>query len=178
MSARALSVAMLSSLALLACSGGEHEDIKQWMKDATKDLKGRVPPLPEIIPFPVVSYDAMDLVDPFRPSKIEPDKKFGGGTAGGVKPDFDRRREPLEAFPLESLKMVGVLQQKKMNYALIQSGKALYQVKIGNYMGQNFGIITDITDSEVHLKELVQDSAGDWVERNSTLQLQEQEARK
>jgi type IV pilus assembly protein PilP len=180
MKARLLSLASLALLSLLlaACNGEEHQDIKQWMNEATKDLKGRVPPLPEIMPFPVVSYDAMDLVDPFRASKIEPDKKIGGGSAGGVKPDFERRKEPLEAFPLESLKMVGLIQQKNLNFALIQTGKALYQVKIGNYMGQNFGIVTNITDSEVQLKELVQDSAGDWVERNSTLQLQEQETRK
>ncbi len=176
MNARLVS-ATLVCLALAACGGEEHQDLKQWMKDQTKDLKGRVPPLPEIKPFPVVSYDAADLVDPFKPSKIEPEKKIAGG-GKGIQPDFDRRREPLEAFPLESLKMVGVIRQGKMNHAVILAGKSVYQVKIGNYMGQNFGIITDIKEDEVQLKELVQDSSGDWVERNSTLQLQVQEAKK
>ena len=95
-----------------------------------------------------------------------------------MKPDLDRRKEPLEAFPLESLKMVGVLQKDKMIHAIIQAGKAVHQVKIGNYMGQNFGIITNITESEIQLRELVQDAVGDWVERTSSLQLQEQEVKK
>ncbi len=165
-------------LVLAACGGGEHEDLKRWMAESTKDFKGHVPPLPEIRPFPVVSYDAVDVVDPFRASKIEPEKRAGRGAGTGIQPDFDRRREPLEAFPLESLKMVGMLQQGKMKHAVILAGKSVYQVKIGNYMGQDFGIITNITDSEVQLRELVQDSSGVWGERTSALELQVQEARK
>jgi type IV pilus assembly protein PilP len=94
---------------------------------------------------------------------------------GGIKPDLERRKEPLEAYPLESLKMVGTLMKGKMVHALVQADKTLHQVKIGNYMGQNFGIITDINDSEVKLKELVPDSLGDYAERTSTLQLQEKQ---
>ena len=168
-------LAVLASLMLTACGGDVHEDLKLWMKDATKDLKGRAPPLPEIKPFPVVSYDAGEKLDPFKPVGIDPEKKAVGG---GIKPDFDRRKEPLEAYPLESLKMVGLLQQAKMKHAIIRAGTAVHQVKIGNYMGQNFGIITNISESEVQIRELVQDPAGDWVERTSTLQLQEQETKK
>jgi type IV pilus assembly protein PilP len=164
-------------LGLSACGGEEHQDLREWMKESTKDFKGHVPPLPEIKPFPVVSYDAADLVDPFRPSKIEPVKKAGAGGGGTSQPDFDRRKEPLEAYPLESLKMVGVIQQNKMTHAVILAGKAIYQVKIGNYMGQNFGIVTNISDHEVQLRELVQDSSGDWTERTSSLELQVQEAK-
>lgn len=176
MNGRLISLALACAM-LSACGGDEHEDLKQWMVSETKDLKGRVPPLPEIKPFPVVSYDAMDVVEPFRPSKIEPEKKMAG-SGTGIQPDFDRRKEPLEAFPLESLKMAGVIQQGKMTHAIILAGKSVYQVKAGNYMGQNFGIITNITDAEVQLRELVQDSSGVWIERNSTLELQVQEARK
>lgn len=161
---------------LSACSNDVHQDLKQWMKDATKDLKGRVPPLPVIKPFPVVSYEAGEKSDPFRPTNIETEKKSGGGS--GAKPNFDRRKEPLEAFPLESLKMIGLLQKGKTKHAIIRAGTQVYQVIVGNYIGQNFGIITELNDNEVKLKELVQDSAGDWVERTSTLQLQEQETRK
>ena len=163
-------------LFLAACGNDVHQDLKQWMKDSTKDLKGRVPPLPEIRPFPAVSYEAGEKSDPFRPTNIESEKKSGGGT--GAKPNFDRRKEPLEAFPLESLKMIGLIQKGKTRHAIIRAGTQIYQATIGNYIGQNFGIITDLTDSEVKLKELVQDSAGDWVERTSTLQLQEQETKK
>jgi len=169
---------LLASLLLLsACSSDEHQDVKEWMKDASKDIKGRVLPLPEIKPFPIVSYDASDLPNPFSPSKFEPDKK-AEGSGGGIKPNFNRFREPLEAYPLESLKMVGLLKQEKMTNAIIRADNKAYLVKIGNYLGQNFGMIVDITDSEVQLKELVQDSSGDWVERPSSLQLQEQETKK
>jgi len=118
------------------------------------------------------------LVEPYNASKIEPERKAGSG--GGIRPDMDRRMEPLEAYPLESLKMVGTLTKGKMVHALVQADKNLHQVKIGNYMGQNFGIITDINENEVKLKELVPDSLGDYMERTSTLQLQEkqQEGRK
>lgn len=164
---------LMACLALAACGGDEHQDLKQWMKDATKDIKGRIPPLPEIKPFPVIAYETADLVDPFKPSKLEPEKKSG---AGGLQPDLNRRKEALEAYPLESLKMVGTLMKGKMLHALVQADKNVHQVKIGNYMGQNFGIITNISETEITLRELVQDSLGDYSERTSTLQLQEKAA--
>lgn len=174
---RRLALAVVAC-ALTACGSGEHADLKQWMKESTQDLKGKIPPLPEIKPFPVIAYEADDLVDPFNPKKIEPEKKAGGG--GGVQPDLNRRREPLEGYPLESLRMVGTLMKQSAVHAIIAADNTYHQVKVGNYMGQNFGVVTKISDAEVALKELVQDAAGDWTERTSTLQLQEkqQEARK
>ncbi|HXU93571.1 MAG TPA: pilus assembly protein PilP, partial [Gallionella sp.] len=82
--------------------------------------------------------------------------------------------EALEEFPLESLKMVGYLYQNKVAYAVIRApdGK-LHRVKAGNYVGLNFGLIQEVTDTEVIIKEMVQDSAGDWSERMSSLQLME-----
>lgn len=167
-------LALALALSMVGCGGGEHEDLKQWMAASTKDLRGKVPPLPEIKPFPVVAYDAADLVDPFNPKKLEPNKQQKSGT--GLQPDLNRQREPLEAYPLESLKMVGTLMQSKKFHALVQADKTLHQVRVGNYLGQNFGVITKIAETEVSLKELVQDSSGDWTERMSTLQLQEKGA--
>ncbi len=172
-----LPLSLMAGLLLSACGIDEHQDLKQWMQESSKDIKGKVLPLPEIKPFPIVSYETSDLLDPFNPSKIEPDKKANVG-GGGIKPDLNRFKQPLEAFPLESLKMVGLLKQGKMKNAIILADKTVYMVKIGNYMGQNFGMVVDITDAEVQLKELVQDSSGDWVERSNTLQLQEQEMKK
>lgn len=177
MKRRAPILMLLAGLLLGACGSEEHQDLKQWMKDATKDMKGRVPPLPEIKPFPIVSYEAVELTDPFSAVKIGPDRKPEGG-GGGLKPDLKRFKEPLEAYPLDTLKMVGLIQQGKMLNAIIKADKAVHLVKIGNYMGQNFGMVTQITESEVQLRELIQDSAGDWVERPSSLQLQEQETKK
>ena len=166
---------VLVALVLAACSNSEHDDLRQWMDDASKNIKGRIPPLPQVKPYEPVAYDVSNLMDPFKPSKIGVEQKKSGG---GLRPDMDRPREPLEAYPLESLKYVGVMTRKKSSYALIQVDGALYQVRPGNYMGQNFGVITKVSESEVALKELVQDSAGDWVEKESSLLLQSQEAPK
>jgi type IV pilus assembly protein PilP len=163
-----LTVAML-----IGCGGDEHQDIKEWMADASKDMHGRVQPIPEIKAFPIVSYDAGDLPEPFSPGKVVPEKRTGGG---GIQPDFDRPKEPLEAYPLESLKMVGVVRKNKVLHALIEVDRTVYQARPGNHMGQSFGVITSITDAQVNIKELVQDPSGqtaDWVERIATLQLQE-----
>ena len=167
--------ALLLFLALTACVGDDHEDLRQWMNDETKNLRGRIPPLPQVKPYEPMPYDAGGLVDPFRSAKLGLDQKKGGG---GRTPDMDRPREPLEAYPLESLKYVGVMVRKNAAYAIIQADASLYQVRTGNYMGQNFGVVTRISEDEVKLKELVQDAAGDWVERESTLQLQAQEGKK
>ena len=169
-------VAALLSLFLLACSGTDHEDLRQWMSDVSKGLKGKVPELPQVKPYEAVPYDVGNLLDPFKPGKIGPEQKKGSG--GGLQPDLDRPREPLEAYPLESLKYVGVMTRKSTSFAIVLADGALYQVRAGNYMGQNFGVITKISELEVKLKELVQDSAGDWTERESVLMLQGQEGKK
>lgn len=162
-------------LAVLAgCGGSEHEDIKQWMAESSKDLRGEAPPLPELKAFPIISYNATEELDPFSAGRIEPEKKEGGGK----KPDFDRPREQLESFPLESMSYVGVVskQKEKSHHALIRVDNVVYQAGRGNYVGQNFGRIIDITDTEIILVETVQDPSGqtsDWVERQMTLQLQD-----
>lgn len=160
---------------LSACSSGGHEDIKSWMEESSRELKGVIPPLPELKPFPVVSYDAAEKIDPFNALRIDPERKESGGAG---KPDFDRPKEQLEAYPLESISYIGVVNKTKNNakHAVVQVDGVVYQVGKGNYMGQNFGRIVNITNSEIVLKEIVQDPSGqtsDWVERQMTLQLQE-----
>ena len=162
-----------AALILAGCAGDEHNDLKQWMTDSAKDLHGRVQAIPEVKAFPVVSYEAADTVAPFDPRKIQPDKR---GAGAGMQPDFDRPREPLEAFPLESLKMVGVVNIKNGFHALVSASGVVHQVKPGNHIGLDFGVITAVTASEVRIKELVQDPSGqtaDWVERPAVLQLQD-----
>ena len=166
-------LAIALGLMLAACAGEEFGDLKAELKDKTKDLRGKIEPLPVVKPYEPVPYKAFDQTDPFSSAKIELVTKSAGGAGGGLKPDFNRPREPLEAYPLESLKMVGVLQQRKASFALVKADVGLYRVKVGNYMGQNFGLITTITESQIQLRELIQDPAGDWAERQSTLQLQE-----
>ena len=164
-------VAAAMAVALGGCSS-EMDDLKQFVRESDKGLPRRIDPLPAVKPFEPFTYEGFDLPDPFKPRKLTAPKEGSG--AGGVAPDLNRRKEPLEAFPLEQLKMVGTLSQGKDTYALVRADKTLYRVKKGNYMGQNFGLITDVTDSEIKLKEIVQDSAGDWAERQSVLPLLEE----
>lgn len=160
---------------LAACGGSEHSDIKKWMDGETKAMKGRVEKIEEPKKFSAFKYESEKNADPFNASKISQvsDDKKGSAKGGGLKPDFDRPKQVLEAFPLESMVMVGMMKQRTAYYGIIKAETNLHRVKIGNYMGQNFGIITGITETEITLKELVQDGGGDWVERVSTLQLQE-----
>ncbi len=170
-----MKIALALSLALLlaACTGEEFGDLKAELKEKTKDMRGRIEPLPVVKPYEPVPYKAFDQPDPFSTAKIELVTKSAGAGGGGLKPDLNRPKEPLEAYPLESLRMVGVLQQKKASYALVKADTGLYRVGVGNYMGQNFGLITLITDSQIQLRELIQDAVGDWTERQSTMLLQE-----
>ena len=160
---------------LVAGCSSELDDLKKFVRDSDKGLPRRIEALPAVKPFEPFAYEGFDLPDPFRPRKLAAPKE---GTGGGIAPDLNRRKEPLEAFPLEQLKMVGTLEQGKETYALVRADKTLYRVKKGNYMGQNFGLITDVNDNEIKLKEIVQDSAGDWAERQSVLPLLEEAAGK
>jgi type IV pilus assembly protein PilP len=170
-----------STLAALAvtlaagCGGEEHRDLKEELNQLTKDLRGRVDPLPQVKPYEPVPYTAEGQIDPFRPQRIEV-VQAGRATSGATSSLIDEQRkrppEPLEAFPLESIQMLGTITQEEV-FALVKAGPNLYRVRKGNYMGQNFGVITEIDEAQVSLKELVQDSTGDWVERMSSLQLVE-----
>lgn len=172
---RSIAVPLVAAL-LVGCGGGEQEDIKKWMADKSKDLKGRVEKIDEPKKFEAFKYESEKNLDPFSPSRISQiaEDKKSAPKVGGLRPDFDRPKEVLESFPLENLKMVGMLKQKAVYFGIIKADANLHRVKIGNYMGQNFGIITGVTETEITLKELVQDGGGDWVERVSTLQLQEE----
>jgi type IV pilus assembly protein PilP len=173
---RRILISLLLSCGLVSCGGEQYSDLRQFVKESENLPHGRLPPLPDVKPYEPFTYDAYSLVDPFKPRKIEPPKSAAGG---GIQPDLARRKEPLEAYPLENLRMVGTLQQNKQTYALVKSpDNNLFRVKSGNYVGQNFGLITDISESTIKLKEIVQDSGGDWTERVSTLTLAEEAATK
>jgi len=166
---------VFSTALLTACSGGEFSDLKEFVDQSGQGLRGHVDPLPQVKAYEPMSYNAFDLPDPFKPRKIEPDRTAGSGPA----PDLVRRKEPLEAYPLESLKMVGTLEKARQRWALIKTPDGnLYKVRRDNYMGQNFGKIAMISDSSISLTELIQDTTGSWSERTSNLQLLEEEEKK
>lgn len=166
--------------ALGACSGGDHEDLRQWMAENTKNLRGSIPKLPEVKPYEPVPYDVEAMLDPFKASKIEPESKYkqGAGKGSQFQPDFEARElrnSLLEKYPVESLKMIGYLNVNKQPIAVIQVEDKVKQVKVGEYVGLDFGMVTQISDSEIVLRELIQDSVGDWSERKSSLYLQGKE---
>jgi len=166
---------VLLCIGLAACGSSQFDDLNKFVKDSGQGLRGKVEPLPQVNPYEPFAYNAFELPDPFKPRKLNPIK--GSGT--GIQPDLNRPKEPLESYPLESLKMMGTLQRSKVNFALVRTpDNTLYRVKAGNYMGQNYGVITSISESEVTLKEIVQDSGGDWTERQSSVQLQEEQEQK
>ena len=169
-----VAVAIGGALLLGACGGEEQSELRQELAAMTKDLRGRVDPLPQVKSFEPVPYKGESMVDPFVPGRIVVTQAAagGGGGGGGVQPDLNRPKEPLEAFPMESIQMVGTLSQNQDMYALVRAGPSLFRVKKGNYMGPNFGVITGIDESQISVKEVVQDSGGDWVERSTSLQMQ------
>ncbi|MES2071346.1 MAG: pilus assembly protein PilP [Pseudomonadota bacterium] len=144
------------------------------MDGVKKETRVVIPKISEPKVYVPVAYSGKNEMDPFNPSKLLIAlARLRAESDNGLKPDMNRRREVLEAFPLDALKMVGIIEKPNMKNALIQVDKSIYQAKIGNYVGQNFGMITKITDTEVNIKEIVQDAAGDWTERLTKLELQE-----
>lgn len=174
MDKRTLIALSLVLIALVGCSGGDQDELREWMRQETKDLRGRIPPLPQVKPYEPIPYDAAGLIEPFRASKLDVDRRQQGG---GLQPDLNRPKEPLESFPLESIKYVGVMTRGRISYAIVTVDGALFRVRTGSYMGQNFGVITNVSETEISLRELVQDASSDWIERPSTLQLQTKEGK-
>ena len=167
----AMAVMLLSSLS--ACGDGGMEDVKQWMAETRAQAKVTVPKLSEPKKFTPFTYAERDAVDPFNQSKLTVAlAKLARNSHSALAPDPNRRHEPLESFPLDSITMVGSI-NKGGPHAILQVDKTVYDVKAGNYLGQNDGKIEAITDSEVKISERVQDASGEWVERKTSLELQE-----
>lgn len=161
---------LLASTFLVACEKGDYSDLEEFVNNAGNGLQGEVDPPPEVRPYEYFTYDAFDIPSPFVPRKNETVNDSGKG----IQPDLDRRKEFLENFPLESLEMVGSLQRSNSIFAVIKSPKgALHRVSVGNYLGQDFGEIKLISESEVKIRELVQDGVNEWTERTSILMLED-----
>ncbi|MDD4929352.1 MAG: pilus assembly protein PilP [Gallionella sp.] len=160
----------LACVLLSGCGGEEFQDLHDFVKDSGVNLRGKIPPPPSIKLYEPFAYDNdKSLSDPFKPRKPEAASSMARGEN---EPDLNRPKESLEDFPLDSLKMVGYVYKAKVGYAVVRApDQKLYQVKVGNYLGTNFGQIKKLSDTEIVIKEVVQDSTGDWSERLSSLQL-------
>jgi len=161
-------ILVLLAVGLTAC-GGDMDDLDQYINEVKAKPGGRIEPLPEITPYEVFTYiaDAQGLRSPFVP-----DTPQATGGSGGARPDLDRSREYLESFPLDTLGMVGTLYIGETMYGLIQTADGLiHRVVPGNYMGQNDGRITEISESEIALVEIISDGIGGYIERDAAVGL-------
>ena len=158
---------LLCPFLLVGCAAEEHQDLRAWMREEAKSMKGRVTPLPEITAFPVVAYETETLTPPFASGKIVTLEAAADKTA----PDRTRPQQPLEIFPIEDLQVVGVITAGTVPYALIQTPppNKPKHVRVGEYMGRSFGKITAITKDGVTVLETVKDANGAWVEQEKVL---------
>ena len=175
--AASLACVVLAAATLAGC-GAELDELQQWMEQQRREVKPNVPPLQPPKIFDPQPYAAADAVEPFSTQKLavalrRDEREPSSLLAGELK----RRKEPLEAYPTDSMTMVGSVIKQGRPFALLRVEGLLYQVKVGDYMGQNYGRVVRISESDLVLREVVQDAAGEWIERNSTLQLLAQGAR-
>jgi type IV pilus assembly protein PilP len=168
---------LLVLLGLTGCGASDQEELQQWMTQQRNLAKPRVTPLPEPTKFSPQPYTQEGAIEPFSSQKLaqalKRDSSQLAANAGLIAPELARRKEPLEAFPLDAVVMVGSMTKGGQPVALVRVDNLLYQVRAGNYLGQNYGRITKISDTGLTLREIVQDAAGEWIERTATLQLQE-----
>jgi type IV pilus assembly protein PilP len=173
-----LVVALVAAGALGACGSSDQEEIQKWMQEQRAQTKPNVQPIPEPKKFTPQDYTQEAAIDPFSVQKLtqalkRDSQQSSSASTALLAPELNRRKEPLEAFPLDAMAMVGSLVKQGQPVALVRVDNLLYQVRPGNYLGQNYGRITKVGETEVVLRELVQDAAGEWVERTASLQLQE-----
>lgn len=165
----------LSVLLLSACFS-DSDEIHAWIADQKSQSRPKVTPLVEPKKFLPQEYEGATSVDPFNMQKLTQALKRDSATPGNmaiIAPEMARRKEALEMMPLDSMAMVGSMHKNNEPVALLRVDNLLYQVKVGNHLGQNYGRVLKITETEIQLREVVQDSSGDWIERPASLQLQE-----
>ncbi len=159
---------------LSACGDNGLDELKGWMDQVKKETQVKVAPIAEPKVFTPASYDGNELIDPFDSGKLlVVFARMKAANDNGLKPDFDRPKEALEGYALESMKMVGTFDNHKTLQGLIQIGKAVFPVVVGGYIGQNFGKVISINETRIDLVEVVQDATGEWTERKASLELQE-----
>lgn len=156
----------LAALAASAAGCSSNDDLDEYINEVKARPGGRIEPLPQIKPYEVFAYEAQGLRSPFMPDSPK------GRAAAGPRPEANRPKEYLEQFPLDTLKMVGTLQKNNVRYALLQTQDGLvHRVVPGNYVGQNDGRVTNVTDGEVQVEELVPDGIGGFYKRSAAIGL-------
>ncbi|CAM8668865.1 PilP Tfp pilus assembly protein PilP [Comamonadaceae bacterium] len=176
---KALRIAAVAALGLLlgACGSSGEDDLRNWIVEERNQTRPKVAPIPAPKQFVPEKYADTSATEPFSSVKLTQALKRESSQAvtngALVAPELARRKEPLESFPLDTMSLVGNLSKSGQPVALVRVDNLLYQVRSGNYLGQNYGKVTKITETQVTLREIVQDAAGEWIERVATLELQE-----
>lgn len=169
--------ALVVPVVLSGCMPTGDSELRQWMADQRANTKPKVTPLTEPKKFKPEAYTAESGTEPFSQLKLmqafKRDASQVAANAALIAPEMARKKEPLEALPLDAMRMVGILNKDKAPTALLRADNLLYQVRLGNYLGQNYGKIVGITETAIQLREIVQDATGDWIERSVSLDLQE-----
>ena len=166
--------AMFAVAGLLTGCSAEHEELQQWMEQQRREVKPSVPPLQPPKKFDPEPYVQAQAVEPFSNQKLTVALKQEARQPNSLlSSELNRRKEPLEAYPLDGMSMVGSVAKQGQPFALLRVDNLLYQVKVGDHLGQNYGRITKIAETEIALREIVQDAAGEWIERPATLQLED-----
>lgn len=164
-------------LALAGCSSEGPEDVAAWMRLQRASAHTALEALPVVTPFASLPYDAGPAADPFDPQRLAQVLRQDAGAAARASrllgPELHRAREPLEALALDTIRMVGSLTRQGRRVALVRVEGQIHTVQVGQYLGQNYGRITRITETAILLREIVQDPGGEWIERAATLPLQE-----
>ena len=171
---RALVFCLLGSV--LAGCGQDMSDLEQYAMEVKSRTSKNIEPIPQPRPYEPYVYEAKDRRDPFAPIlQGREEAAAAAGGAGAIHPDVDRPKEPLEEFSLDSLRMVGTITMQKRAYALIKApDSVVHRVSVGDHMGQNYGKITSITETEVTVMEIIQDGFGGWIQRPATVALVQQ----
>ena len=174
---RPLLILLLPALLLVACAGSSEDELRQWMSEQKSQTRPKVVPIPEPKQFKPENYTPVADAEPFSDQKLtlalKKDVARVAGNAALLTPELARRKEPLEEFPLDTMTLVGSMSKVGKPVGLVTVGKLLYQVRPGDHLGQNYGKVVKITETELTLREIVQDASGEWVERTASLQLQE-----
>ena len=169
------------AVAVLAGCAPAHQDLRDWMAQERRNARPHVAPIKEPKPFVPAVYDDGGLAEAFALQRLtsvlrgdDAEADVGGDDSLAlITPELNRRKEPLEEYPLDAMSMVGLLESVGKKVALVRVNGLLYQVVEGNHIGQDYGLVTDISESEITLREIVQDAAGEWIERKASLELQE-----
>lgn len=159
------------SVLVAACGQPADDDLQVWMRQVKNNVQTAPLPAPAPLMSQAVRYDPGGRPDPFDVIKIS--AALNPSPGNGPSPDLNRPREPLEAYPLDSLRMVGSLRRRGQSVALIEAGKLIYQVRMGNHLGQDQGAVISIDESSMEIEEMVQEVAGRWVRRQTRLSIQE-----